>query len=218
VYALMTLLAAGIEAGAGAVSKRVGSARRQRAIDRAEPLTDATSRTPRELRGHAVIGPGGPVTAPLSGRACAWYSVTVRERYQAWRPGPLGPTKTVREAGIGELTSGPLHVTGDTTSVRVDVRGADLDLGSPAFAEFEDSPGGPLAARLTGLLGSPLRPRHRDRTLGFVVEEHVILADDPLHVVGQARTELGDLVLGKPTMRPFIISRTSAVQASAEQD
>jgi hypothetical protein len=38
----MTLLAAGLEASAGAVSKKVGTARRRRLINKAEPVTDAT--------------------------------------------------------------------------------------------------------------------------------------------------------------------------------
>ncbi len=217
-YALMTMLAAGIEAGAGAVSKKVGGARRRRAINRAEPLVDATAGTPREVTGHAVTGPAGPVTAPLSGQTCAWYSITVLERYRTWRPGPLGPTRIERETKVEEHTSGPLYVTGDTASVRVDLRGAELDLGEPAFGDFADTPGSPLAARLTSLLGVRLRPKHRERTLGFVVQEHVITDGDPLYVVGQARTELGDLVIGKPSMRPFIVSRGSEVQAADRQD
>jgi hypothetical protein len=217
VYALMTLLVAGIEAGADAMSKKVGATRKRRAMARAEPLTDATAGSPREVTGRAVTGPAGPVTAPLSGEPCVWYAVTVFERYQAWRPGPLGPVKVVRQVKVTERTSGPLHVTGDTASVRVDVRSADLDLGEPAFAEYEDAPGGPLAARLNTALGIRLRARHRERTLGFVVEERVIAAGDPIYVVGEARTELGDLVIGKPTMRPFVIARHPAVQSTAGQ-
>ena len=58
----------------------------------------------------------------------------------------------------------------------------------------------------------------RLRTLGFLVEEHVVTADDPLYIVGQARTELGELVIGKPSMQPFIVSRTPAVRVNAAQD
>jgi hypothetical protein len=42
--------------------------------------------------------------------------------------------------------------------------------------------------------------------------------DDPVRAVGRVRVELGDLVLGKLMMRPFVISRGSAVQAAAEHD
>jgi hypothetical protein len=68
------------------------------------------------------------------------------------------------------------------------------------------------------MLGDRLRPRHRDRTLGFLVEEHVVAVDDPLYVVGQARTELGDLVIGKPAMQPLIITRTSPMRVTTGQD
>lgn len=216
-YALMTMLAAGVEASAGALSKKVGTARRRRVIHKAEPVTDATAGL-REVSGRATQGPAGPVTAPFSGRSCVWYALTVHERYQAWRPGPLGPTKVVRNATVAEQLSGPLHITGETAAVRVDARGARLELGDPAFTAFEDSPTGPLAARLAAMLGGRLRPRHRDRTLGFVVEERIVLDGDVLYVVGQTRTELGDLVIGKPAMQPFIVSRTSTVQVPTAQD
>ena len=217
-YALMTLLAAGVEAGADAVSKTVGTARRRRVIQKAEPVTATTTGRLREVSGHATEGPAGPIVAPFSGRSCVWYTLTVLERYHAWRPGPLGPTKVVRHVTVAEQLSGPLYVTGDTAAVRVDPRGARLELGDPAYTEFEDSPAGPLAVRLAAMLGGRLRPRHRDRTLGFVVEEHVVLDGDVLHVVGQIRTEMGDLVIGKPALQPLIVSRTSPVQVPAVQD
>lgn len=217
-YALMTLLAAGLEASAGAVSKKVGTARRRRVINKAEPVTDATAGRLREVGGRAAAGPSGLVRAPSSGRTCAWYSLTVQERYEAWRPGPLGPTKVVRHVKVAQQLSGPLYVTGDTAAVRVDARGARLELGEPVFSEFEDSPSGPLAARLAAMLGGRLRPRHRERTLGFLVEERVIDVDDPLYVVGQVRTELGDLVISKPAMQPFIVSKTSTVRITGAQD
>lgn len=217
-YALMTLLAAGVEAGADAVSKTVGTARRRRVIQKAEPVTDATTGRLREVSGRATEGPAGPIVAPFSGRSCVWYTLTVRERYHAWRPGPLGPTKVVRHVKVAEQLSGPLYVTSDAAAVRVDARGARLELGDPVFAEFEDSPSGPLAVRLASILGGRLRPRHRDRTLGFVVEERVVSEGDMLYVVGRTRTDLGDLVIGKPTMQPFIVSRTSAMQVASVQD
>lgn len=214
-YALMTLLAAGIEAGADAVAKRVGTARKRRAINRAGPLTDTTPEgTPREITGRAVAGPMGPVTAPLSGESCVWYTVLVLERYHAWRPGPFGPVKVIRHVKLTERNSGPLYVAGDVATVRVEVGGADLDLGRPAYAEYEDAgPTGPLVTRLAKL-GIQVRPRHHDRTLGIVVQERIVTADEPLYVVGQVRTELGDLVMSKPPMRPFIVSKASAAQAT----
>ncbi len=216
-YALMTLLAAGVEAGADAVSKRVGSARRRRVIHKAEPVTDASAGL-REVSGRATADAAGQLHAPFSGRPCVWYAVTVHERYHAWRPGPLGPTKVVRQTKVAEHLSGLLGVTGETTTVRVDARGARFELGTPAFSAFEDSPDGPLTVRLAAMLGERLRPRHRERTIGFVVEEHVVAEGEPLYVVGQTHTELGDLVIGKPTMRPLIVSRTPTVRVSAEQD
>jgi hypothetical protein len=187
-------------------------------IHKAAPVADAGAGRLREISGRATAGPAGQVTAPFSGRPCLWYALTVHERYHAWRPGPLGPTKIVRHIKVAEQLSGPLYVTAETAGVRVDARGARLELGAPVFSAFEDTANGPLAARLAAMLGGRLRPRHRERTLGFLVEEHVVIAGDPLYVVGQARNELGDLVIGKPSMQPFIVSRTPAVQAPSAQD
>ncbi len=217
-YALMALISAGVEAGAEAVARSVGNARRRRALDRAEPLADSGGAAPRgvsgsalrEISGRAVEGPVGAVTAPLSGRSCVWYAVTVRERYEAWRPGPLGPIRVVRHSVAAWRTSGPLYVTGDTVSVRVDTYRAQLDVGEAVFSAFEDSPNGPLYARLAEIFGTPPRPRHRDRTLGFAVEERIVAAGDPLRVVGPVRTELGDLVLGKSGLLPLIVTRAAA--------
>lgn len=220
-YALMALISAGVEAGAEVVARSVGNARRRRALDRAEPLADGggalrevSGASLREISGRAVEGPAGAVTAPLSGRPCVWYAVTVRERYEAWRPGPLGPIRVVRHSVAALRNSGPLYVTGDTFSVRVDTYRADLDVGEPVFDAFEDSPNGPLYARLAAIFGTPPRPRHRDRTLGFAVEERIVAAGDPLRVVGPVRSELGDLVLGRSGLRPLIVTRAAAADGA----
>jgi E3 Ubiquitin ligase len=215
-YALMTLITAGVEAGADAMARTIGNARRRRAINQAEPLTGSAPGAPREVTGRAIAGPAVSVTAPLSERPCVWYSVTVFERYWAWRPGPLGPTRVVRHTKIAERISGPLYVGGDTATVRVDTYGADLDVGEPSFTEFTGSPEEPLTARLAALLGAPPRPRHGERTLGFLVEERLVADGDPLRVVGAARAELGDLVVAKSGLRPLIISRAVPVPSSED--
>jgi hypothetical protein len=209
------MISALVEAGIGAVSKGVGKVRRRRAISRAEPLTDEKASRPRQVTGRAVAGPAGPVTAPLSGESCVWYAVVVRERYRAWRPGPLGPTKVERHVKLAEHTSGPLHVAADAVTVRVDPRGADLDLGEPEVTEFV---GRGEAGRLARLFGTAPRPRHRSRTVGLFFEEWVVAADDPLYVVGHARSELGDMVICKSAMRPLIISRAAPVPAGGPED
>lgn len=203
-YALMTLIAAGVEAGVDAVSKGVGKARKRRAINKAEPVP--ASGNPREIRGHAVPGPDGAITAPLSGRPCVWHSVTVYERYLAWRPGPLGPTRVTRHTKVAELNSGPLYVTGDTASVRVDPKGASYDLGEPTLTEFAQRPDAAIMTRLTELLGAPPKARHQTHTQGFLIEEQTLVEGDPLHIVGQARTDQGELVISKPTRSPFIVT------------
>ena len=106
-YALMTLLSAGIEAGADAVSKKVGRARRRRAINKAEPVTDAGTGRPREVSGRAVAGPAGQVTAPLSGEPCVWYAVTVSSATRPGGPALSGPTRVDPARKVGRAAQRP---------------------------------------------------------------------------------------------------------------
>jgi E3 Ubiquitin ligase len=227
VYALITLLAATAEAGVMAVVRAVSKARRRRAVAKAAPLTAAQlvaqappsgsmgSARPRELTGRAMAGPEGALVAPLSQTPCIWYAIVVQERFQAWRPGPLGPVRVERHTTLARHVSGNFELRDETGSVIIDPRGADLLLGNPVFAEFEsladaDNPAS-LTARVAKLISTPLRPRHRNLTLGFVVHEVAIGENAELHVVGHVRSDLGEVVVGKRGMRPFVISRTSTM-------
>jgi hypothetical protein len=220
----MTLLAHTVEAGVSAAARGVGRARSKRAVQRAEPQTCAdlvaqvgamgASGAPRasEVTAAAISGPSGPATAPLSGLECAWYLVRVYERFAAWRPGPLGPTRVERQVKVAEQVSGRLTIRDHTGSVRVDPAGAEYSLGTPSFSGFEARVGGDgsLMDEITRTFGVPLRPRHRNMTVGFLVEEWIVREGEDMHVVGQARGEGVDVVLGKPAMRPFVVARRAA--------
>jgi hypothetical protein len=210
----MALLARTIEAGATTAARSVGRARTNRAVRRAEPhtcadlvaLTATPGATPTvEVNGRPA---GGPVIAPLSGATCVWYAVRLQERFHAWRPGPLGPAKVERQVMVAERSGGRFLIRDATGEAWVDPAGADLLLGATSYCGFEGRTGdGTLLARVGELLGGPVRARHRAMTVGFLVEEWIIREDDELHVVGQARTEAGGVVLGKPAQRPFVIGR-----------
>ena len=111
---------------------------------------------------------------------------------------------------VAERSAGRLLVRDDTGEVRVDPAGAALELGTTSYSGFEGRTGyGALLARVAGLLGDRLRARHQAMTIGFLVEEWIVREGEELHVVGQPRTEAGEVVLGKPALRPFVIGRST---------
>lgn len=223
VYGLITLLVATAEAGVIAGVRAISRARRRRAANRAAPLTaaqlaaqtpgQAPDARPREITGKAVASASGGLVAPLSGAPCVWYAVTVKERFQAWRPGPLGPIQVERHLPLATHTSGVLELKDETGGVHIDPRGAELMLGQPALAEFESVSAAQApdshTARVAKLISAPVQGRHRAMTLGFVIEEVVVREGDQLHVIGSLRHDLGEFVVGKRGARPFVISRGS---------
>ncbi|MCW2917253.1 MAG: helicase [Actinomycetia bacterium] len=226
-YALMTLLAQTIEVGVTAAARGVGKARTKRAVQRAElhtcvdlvALTGAAGTAPpAEVNARAA---GEPIIAPLSGAKCVWYVVRVYERFYAWRPGPLGPAHVERQITVAEQTGGRLLIRDATGEVWVDPAGADLSLGATSYSGFEGRTGdGTLLARVGQLLDRPVRARHQAMTIGFLVEEWIVRDGEELHVVGQPRTEAGDVVLGKPALRPFVIDKRAPtpVELSRSRD
>lgn len=223
-YGLITVLSATAEAGVLTVAKAISNARRRRAAAKAAPLTaaqlaaQASSRPdprPRELTGRAVAGAEGELISPLSSTPCVWYAITVKERFQAWRPGPLGPIQVERHMPLIVHTSGLLLLKDETGGVHVDPRGADLMLGEPPLSRFEpvsvaarpDS----ATARVAKLISAPVQGRHRTMTVGFLIEELVVQAGDDLRVIGHPRYDLGEVVVGKHGGRPFVISKESAM-------
>lgn len=221
-YALMTLLAQTIEVGVTTAARSVSKARTKRAVQRAEPhtcvelvaLAGAPGQAPAaELNAQAA---GELVIAPLSGAKCVWYVVRVYERFYAWRPGPLGPAKVERQIMVAERSAGRLLIRDATGEMRVDPAGAALELGTTSYSGFEGRTGdGALLARVGRLLGGPLRARHQAMTIGFLVEEWVVREGEELHVVGQPRTEAGEVVLGKPALRPFVIGKSTRTPVTA---
>jgi E3 Ubiquitin ligase len=221
VYAFLTLLGATVQAGLVAAGRKVESLRTRRTVKKARPrtlidLVDAGA-APRKTRpsgvyARAIAGPEGTLTAPFSGTECVWYVVRASERFWAYGPGPFGPKKVERSINAADHVSGPLTIVDDTGSVQVDPTGAQFDLGEPAFSDFDAREGGDgrLYAQMSELIGTPLRVRHRRMTIGFLIEEWIVTADDELHVVGNVRDDEGNVVLAKTGRRPFVVARQAA--------
>ncbi|HEU5156913.1 MAG TPA: hypothetical protein VFU43_07940 [Streptosporangiaceae bacterium] len=224
-YAFTALLAATVQAGIAAAARKVGEARTRRTVRKARPRTcvDLVSGTsapgsirPSEVRARAAAGPDGPLTAPFSGTECVWYVVRARERFWAYGPGPYGPRKVERSIKAADHVSGPLTIVDDTGRAQVDPTGAEFLLGAPSFTGFDAREGGDgrLYDEMSRLLGAPLRIRHKRMTIGFLIEEWTVTADEELRIVGRARgggdpggPEAADIVLGRSGRRPFIIAK-----------
>lgn len=209
-----------------AAVRAVRRARTRRAAARAAPLTAAqlaaspppatrgrAAALPRELSGTAVAGPGGTLVSPLSKSKCVWYAITVKERFHAWRPGPLGPTRVERHLALATHVSGNLELQDETGAVHIDPIGAELVLGAPALSEFETREAAAAPDSLTAQAAKVIGPRRRPRaaTIGLVIEEVVVREGEHLHVIGHVRDDLGQMVVGKRGTQPFVISRGSAL-------
>lgn len=135
-----------------------------------------------ECAGRAAPGPGGPVSAPFSTRACVWYRSTITEHY--WdtehRRDSDGRTRTERVRRQREVSDdraeAPFALTDDSGTVLVDPRKARMDQPERVLNEFHDRPReGFLKELISG-----------DRTIGYEHEEWIIAADTPLYVNGGA--------------------------------
>lgn len=233
-YAFTALLAATVQSGIVAAARKVEKVRTRRTVQKARPQTCvdladqlAASGTvrPSEIHARAVPGPDGALTAPFSGAECVWYVVRASERFWAYGPAPYGPQKVERSIKAADHVSGPLTIMDDTGSAQIDPTGAEFLLGPPAFSGFDAREGGDgrLHARMSELLGAPLRVRHKRMTIGFLVEEWIVTADEELRVVGRARGLSGTdasaldgagVVLGRAGRRPFVIAKRAAAPAS----
>jgi hypothetical protein len=202
VYAVMSLLADAIESGV----RRAGRAQRDAALAGARPHTCMELAGTDELSRLTARATGSPVTAPLSGRTCVWYTVHVHEWYSGYRSGPLGPGQHERQNLVAELAGGLLALTDDTGTVYADVAAARIDLDPPAFEDFESrtDSSGALTARMAQLFGAPLpAPKHGKLTLGYLVEEWTVGKDDELTVIGRPQTRDGQIVLAGTKRQPL---------------
>ena len=227
-YAFMALLAATVQTGIAAAARKVEDSRTRRTVQKARPQTcdDLAGRLPAprrvgpsEIHARATAGPAGALTAPFSGAECVWYVVRARERFWAYGPGPYGPQKVERSIKAADHVSGPLAIVDETGSAMIDPAGAEFILGEPAFSGFDAREGGDgrLYTRMSELLGAPVRIRHKRMTIGLLIEEWIVTADEDLRIVGRARGLSGSgaaegdgVFLGKSGRRPFIIAKPAA--------
>lgn len=208
-FALM--LAVGVAIAARA------SAREKKELLRASRMTCAELGRVRELpdrcvvHGRIVPGPRGEVVAPLSGRRCAWYLVTVQRLSSTYINGVTEQRldRAARVAG-GEPfwladPTGAVRVSGDlfdTPGRRSPVHGY-LVGDEPIEATVNERSGsqwtiGPALRRLIdgGMVDADLG--WRSSTTAVRVAEFVVAAGVEATVFGAPRREAGQVVLTRP--------------------
>ena len=165
-----------------------------------------------EIGGKAQPGPGGPLTAPISGQPCVWYRATVTHR--SWRNVKTGSgehrrTERREENDVvsDEMSQAPLLVDDGSGQVLVDPRGADVDHPEVSFDRFEPHTGGEQGGTEISAFGITVRTGSDGGTLGFHRREQIIRPGRVLYVLGEVRDASGTLELGKPSEKGrFVIS------------
>lgn len=187
-----------------------------------------TTQEVRELHGQiaAELGPGGfsqivelkgklrcaaPLTAELSGQPCAYYTMSVEERYEETyqEQDGQGGTRTATRNGSTIVASNSqsaffqLHdATGEIT---VNPTGAEIHP-RQVVSRFEPCTGGPsvTVGGFTLQVGVGLGGK---RVQGYHYTESILPLDSQLYLLGEATDTSGELTVQKPReKKPFIIS------------
>jgi hypothetical protein len=207
---LLLVALAGI---AAAVLLTAARSRRHRQLIRQDP-TPIDRMTPGAplafVAGRAAAGPGGPLTAPLSGAACVWFEVTVekavRVRFNrtvwrpAWRGGPGCPFALTDSTGAVLVSDElPRHSIVDTPAAELREQTFDKHTGARSPA------GDPWITALIHLLdagGQRALADHLRRGGGGVrCVEQVLRNGTRLGVVGRPRDTGAGVVLERTLTR-----------------
>lgn len=170
------------------------------------------------------VSKGSSVSAPLTGRACAWYSLSVEEEIRTYRHGRHGyHWKIVRE----ETSRRPIPVSDGEATCEVLPDGATVH--ATEWSEWAGpykTPSDRDPARVAG--NEPRRGRaglhvDGDPSRRFRYFERYVYPDDPIFALGHVeRTEKKGkprISLSKPEGRkPFLIATRSPDKVHGESD
>lgn len=175
-------------------------------------VADADREVRVEVEGAATPGPGGPLTAPLSGTPCVWYRTKVTRSYRKWETDSDGNRKEVTGTNVvyERHSDEPFGITDVSGRVPLEAGDTHPDGAERVLDRRENAPG-PLAGRAkeAGAHGLGKGP---GRTEGHRYEEWVIRPGTNLYVLGAVRGSAGGadgIAIRKPRNSPFIISTRS---------
>ncbi len=167
-----------------------------------------------EVEGAAAPGPGGPLTAPLSGTPCVWHRTVITRSYQKWETDNEGKRRQVNGTNVVHSRHSAEAFTIVDVSGQVPLHPGDLrpDGAERVLSERENARG-PLAQRALSI-GAHGLGTGPGSTQGHLYEEWVIRPGTNLYVLGAVRGSEG-IAIRKPHDSPFIISTRSEQQLSS---
>lgn len=193
----------------------------KRNLDHARVVSEVPQYDCAQVGGHGADAPGmriavqgrsaelasGALVAPLSGRECVWYRLTISERIRETKTDSDGSRSTSEsESVVSDETSPDLiALTDATVTVHLDPIGATIDNALETYDRLE-SADGTLGLQVS--IGAVSIKSGPD-VIGIRRREEIIPAGVELYVVGGAYDRGGDPVVAAPRQGPFIISTRS---------
>lgn len=193
----------------------------KRNIDHARVVSEVPRYDCSQVGGHGADAPGmriavqgrsdapasGLLVAPLSGRECVWYRMTISERIRETKTDSDGSRSTSEsESVVSDETSSDVIVLSDATgTVNLDPAGATVDNPIETYDRLESADGS-LGLRVS--IG-PVSMSSGPDVIGIRRREEILPAGVELYVVGGAYDRGGDAVVAAPRQGPFIISTRS---------
>lgn len=162
-----------------------------------------------ELKGKLHCA--APLLAELSGQQCAYYTMSVEERYEETyqEQDNEGRTRTATRSGsnvVANNTQSAFFELHDATgAITVNPTGAEIHP-RQVVSRFEPFTGGPTitVGGFTLQVGAGFGGR---RILGYQYTESILPLDSQLYLLGEATDTSGQLTVQKPReKKPFIIS------------
>lgn len=143
-----------------------------------------------------------PLVAPLSGRPCLYYRMSVKRRYEEdveRRDSNGNITRSVNrgsETMSTQSEGAAFELVDASGSLRVDVDGIDWNAQIETVDRFEPQRDGLNIGfgRFSMTVSSPMGHR---RTLGYEYEEHIVPVDGQYTVVGRVSDRTGALAVGR---------------------
>lgn len=162
------------------------------------------------VSGRTVAAPGGPLTAPASGKECAWYRLTVSERHRRVERDKDGNRTTREEERVvsDERSHDPIALADATGTVLVEPADAQMDRTVETHNRLErPSSGGGSTISFGGItvdIGGG------DSLIGIRTKEQIVPLDDELYVLGGAYARDGAGAIAKPNDGLFVVSTRTA--------
>lgn len=151
---------------------RIHGARRRLPLLTGDRLGDGSPEVTCRVEGQAVAGPRGPLTAPISGRPCVWYHVTVTKAWGRW--GGDGRSQRGEKVLFSEGGSWPFALRDEAGQVLVEPDETMMH-GVTRSARRNSDKADPRFKLPNAALGKKYEYR-----------EWLIPQGQPLHVVGRA--------------------------------